>query len=105
MVQIKSNKLLVRDTGHNNIIKRPHLELYKLDLPTCLEDAVPVFQKMVYKIEHKLKRCEDFLSNNKNEIRLSYYTEGYYNGRARAFEDIIDLIKDVINESAEEEQQ
>lgn len=28
-------------------------------------------------------------------MTCSYYSEGYYNGRARAFEDAIDLIKDI----------
>lgn len=92
---------MIRDNGHNNPVRREHLEVYKLDLPTCLEDAVPVLQKIVDKIEHKFERCEKFLSENKDEVYLSYYTDGYYNGRARAFEDVIDVITDVIKDAYE----
>ena len=45
------------------------------------------------------KLCERFLSDNQDNIKLSYYTEGYYNGRARAFEDVIDLISDTIEKA------
>nr|DAT97169.1 MAG TPA: hypothetical protein [Crassvirales sp.] len=100
---IKAKYIMIRDTGHNNAVKREHLEIYKLDLPTYLEDAVPVLQKIADKIEHKFERCEKFLSENKDEVSLSYYTEGYYNGRARAFEDIIDVITDVIKVAYEKE--
>lgn len=92
---------MIRDNGHNNSVKREHLEVYDLDLPRCLEDSVPVLQRMIDKIEHKFERCEKFLSENKDQVSLSYYTEGYYNGRARAFEDIIDVITDTIKEAYE----
>ena len=100
---IKAKYIMNRDTGHNNAVRREHLKVYELDLPTYLEDAIPVLQKIVDKIEHKFERCEKFLSKNKDEVLLSYYTEGYYNGRARAFEDIIDVITNVIKVAYEKE--
>ena len=44
---------------------------------------VVLLQRIVDKIEHKFEHCERFLSDNQDNIKLSYYTEGYYNGRAR----------------------
>ena len=62
-------------------------------------DNVVLLQRIVNKIEHKFEHCERFLSDNQNNIKLSYYTEGYYNGRARAFENVIDLISDTIEKA------
>ena len=64
---------------------------------------VVLLQRIVDKIEHKFEHCECFLSDNQDNIKLSYYTEGYYNGRARAFEDIIDLISDTIEKAYNEQ--
>ena len=66
-------------------------------------DNVVLLQRIVNKIEHKFEHCERFLSDNQDNIKLSYYTEGYYNGRARAFEDIIDLISDTIEKAYNEQ--
>ena len=66
-------------------------------------DNVVLLQRIVNKIEHKFEHCERFLSDNQDNIKLSYYTEGYYNGRARAFEDIIDLISDTIEKAHNEQ--
>ena len=60
---------------------------------------VVLLQRIVDKIEHKFEHCERFLSDNQDIIKLSYYTEGYYEGRARALEDVIDLISDTIEKS------
>lgn len=92
-----------RDLGHNNAVKRPHLNLKENNIYEILsknddEEIIDILQKVVNKIEYKLNRCERFLLRNKDEILLSYYTEGYYNGRARAFEDMLDYIKDTLNE-------
>lgn len=89
-----------RDLGHNNVVKRPHLVIAKTNIyDICNSDKVTEkLQKIVDKIEHRLTRCENFLNDNKDEISLSYYTEGYYNGRARAYEDIIDIIDEYLNE-------
>ena len=66
-------------------------------------DNVVLLQRIVDKIEHKFEYCERFLSDNQDNIRLSYYTEGYYNGRARALEDVIDLISDTIEKAYNEQ--
>lgn len=66
-------------------------------------DNVVLLQRIVNKIEHKFEHCERFLSDNQNNIKLSYYTEGYYNGRARAFEDVIDFISDTIEKAYNEQ--
>ena len=66
-------------------------------------DNVILLQRIVNKIEHKFEHCERFLSDNQNNIKLSYYTEGYYNGRARAFEDVIDFISDTIEKAYNEQ--
>ena len=89
-----------RDLGHNNVIKRPHLVIAKTNFNNIYDSdkATEKLQKIVDKIEHRLTRCENFLNDNKDEISLSYYTEGYYNGRARAYEDIIDIIDEYLNE-------
>ena len=60
---------------------------------------VVLLQRIVDKIEHKFEYCERFLSDNQDIIKLSYYTEGYYECRARALEDVIDLISDTIEKS------
>lgn len=95
--------MVSRDIGYHNPVRREHLEIYKLDLPTCVEDAAPILQKIVDKIEHKFEKCEKFLSENKDEVYFSYYTDGYYNGRARALEDVIDTITDALKEAYEKE--
>ena len=64
---------------------------------------VVLLQRIVDKIEHKFEHCERFLSDNQDNIKLSYYTEGYYNGRARALEDVIDLISDTIEKAYNEQ--
>ena len=64
---------------------------------------VVLLQRIVDKIEHKFEHCERFLSDNQDIIKLSYYTEGYYNGRARALEDVIDLISDTIEKAYNEQ--
>ena len=86
----------MRDLGHNNIVKRQHLVVAEIDniYNNCEVQVIENLQKIVDKIEHKLNRCEEFLDNNKDCISLSYYSEGYYNGRARAFEDILDIIEE-----------
>ena len=66
-------------------------------------DNVVLLQRIVDKIEHKFEHCERFLSDNQDNIKLSYYTEGYYNGRARALEDVIDLISDTIEKAYNEQ--
>ena len=66
-------------------------------------DNVVLLQRIVNKIEHKFEHCERFLSDNQDNIKLSYYTEGYYNGRARAFEDVIDFISDTIEKAYNEQ--
>ena len=53
--------------------------------------------------EEILEHWERFLSDNQDNIKLSYYTEGYYNGRARALEDVIDLISDTIEKAYNEQ--
>lgn len=86
-----------RDLGHNNAVKRPHLDIWQIKTPFYIEDyrVIEYLQQIVDKIEHKFERCEEFLANNQDLMTCSYYSEGYYNGRARAFEDVIDLIKDI----------
>ena len=87
----------MRDLGHNNIIKRQHLVVSEIDniYNNCEVQVIEELQKKIIdKIEHKLDRCEKFLDNNQDCISLSYYSEGYYNGRARAFEDVLDIIKE-----------
>ena len=64
---------------------------------------VVLLQRIVDKIEHKFEYCERFLSGNQDIIKLSYYTEGYYDGRARALEDVIDLISDTIEKAYNEQ--
>ena len=64
---------------------------------------VVLLQRIVDKIEHKCEHCERFLSDNQDIIKLSYYTEGYYDGRARALEDVIDLISDTIEKAYNEQ--
>ena len=64
---------------------------------------VVLLQSIVDKIEHKFEHCERFLSDNQDIIKLSYYTEGYYDGRARALEDVIDLISDTIEKTYNEQ--
>ena len=64
---------------------------------------VVLLQSIVDKIEHKFEHCERFLSDNQDIIKLSYYTEGYYDGRARALEDVIDLISDTIEKAYNEQ--
>lgn len=88
-----------RDLGNNNVVKRPHLVIAETNIyDICNSDSVTEkLQKIVDKIEHRLTRCENFLNDNKDEISLSYYTEGYYNGRARAYEDTIDIIDEYLN--------
>ena len=66
-------------------------------------DNVVLLQRIVDKIEHKFEHCERFLSDNQDNIKLSYYTEGYYDGRARALEDVIDLISDTIEKAYNEQ--
>lgn len=94
------NKSARRDLGHNNVVKRPHLNIAETNIYEIIneEKIIDKLQKVVDKIEHRLNRCENFLNDNKDEVSLSYYTEGYYNGRARAFEDMLDYIKDTLNE-------
>lgn len=95
-----------RDLGPNNSVRREHLDIWKLDLPSYLNnelDNVVLLQRIVDKIEHQFEHCERFLSDNQNNIKLSYYTEGYYNGRARAFEDVIDFISDTIEKAYNEQ--
>lgn len=95
-----------RDLGHNNSVRREHLNIEKgTEVPSYIKDSPTrvLLQHIVNKIEHKFERCENFLSINKGEISLSYYAEGYYNGRARAFEDVIDLIKDTLEKAYNEE--
>lgn len=95
-----------RDLGDNNSVRREHLDIWKLDLPsyvTAEYDTVTLLQRIVNKIEHKFEHCEKFISDNQDNIKLSYYTDGYYNGRARAFEDVIDTIKEIIEKVAKEE--
>lgn len=88
-----------RDLGNNNVAKRLHLVISKAKIyDICESDKVTEkLQKVVDKIEHKLTKCENFLNDNKDEISLSYYTEGYYNGRAGAYEDVIDIIDEYLN--------
>lgn len=38
-----------------------------------------------------------------SELQVNDYTEGYYNGRARALEDVIDLISDTIEKAYNEQ--
>ena len=94
------NKSARRDLGHNNVVKRPHLNIAETNIYEIFneEKVVDKLQKVVDKIEHRLNRCEDFLIANKEEVSLSYYTEGYYNGRAGAFEDMLDCIEEILNE-------
>ena len=66
-------------------------------------DNVVLLQRIVDKIKHKFEHCERFLSVNQDIIKLSYYTEGYYDGRARALEDVIDLISDTIAKAYNEQ--
>lgn len=95
-----------RDLGENNSVRREHLDIWKADLPSYLINEsrnVVLLQSIVDKIEHKFEHCERFLSDNQDIVKLSYYTDGYYNGRARAFEDIIDLISDTIEKAYNEQ--
>lgn len=95
-----------RDLGPNNSVRREHLDIWKVDLPSYLINEsrnVVLLQRIVDKIEHQFEHCERFLSDNQDNIKLSYYTEGYYNGRARALEDIIDLISDTIEKAYNEQ--
>lgn len=94
------NKSKGRDLGHNNVVKRPHLIIYKTDIYNMYntDTITEKLQKIVDKVEHRLDRCEEFLDNNSDEISVSYYTEGYYNGRARAYEDVIDIIMEYLKE-------
>lgn len=94
------NKSKGRDLGHNNVVKRSHLIISKTDIYNIYDtDTITKkLQKIVDKVEHRLDRCEKFLDNNSGEISLSYYTEGYYNGRARAYEDVIDIITEYLKE-------
>lgn len=92
-----------RDLKHNNVVKKPHLIVVKTNIYDIYDvydpdKVIKKLQKIVDKIEHRLTRCENFLNDNKDQISLSYYTEGYYNGRARAYEDIIDIITKYLNE-------
>ena len=86
----------MRDLGHNNVVKRQHLVVDKIDniYDNCEVQVIENLQKIVDKIEHKLNRCEEFLDNNQDCTSLSYYSEGYYNGRARAFEDVLGIIEE-----------
>ena len=95
-----------RDLGPNNSVRREHLDIWQVDLPSYLINEsrnVVLLQRIVDKIEHKFEHCERFLSDNQDNIKLSYYTEGYYNGRARALEDVIDLISDTIEKAYNEQ--
>lgn len=77
-----------------------------MNLPSYITteyDTVTLLQRIVNKIEHKFEHCEKFLSDNQDNIKLSYYTDGYYNGRARAFEDVIDTVRKIIENAAKEE--
>lgn len=91
-----------RDLGKDNVVKRDHLDVVRKTTfgksSDFDRDAVDRFQTIIDKIEHRLEHCEKFLENNQDNISLSYYTEGYYNGRARAFEDVIDIMTNVLNE-------
>lgn len=104
-LNMKLNKATKRDLGHNNVVKRPHLDVWKTEFIHCCdynEETIKRISKIIHKIEHKLERSEEFLKNNKDEISLSYYSEGYYNGRARAMEEIIDVFEEVLNEETNE---
>ena len=93
----KENISARRDLGHNNAVKRSHLiidDTYIYDFDRW--ELADKLQEIVDKIEHKFNRCEEFLINNKENLALSYYSEDYYNGRARAFEDILDIINDTL---------
>ena len=95
-----------RDLGPDNSVRREHLDIWKLNIQAYLNnelDNVVLLQRIVDKIEHQFEHCERFLSDNQDNIKLSYYTEGYYNGRARALEDVIDLRSDT-SEKAYNEQ-
>lgn len=91
-----------RDLGENNAVKRDHLDVaWKTTFGNRSDfdrDAVDRFQAIINKVERRLEHTEKFIEANQDNISLSYYTEGYYNGRARAFEDVIDIITDVLNE-------
>lgn len=90
-----------RDLGENNAVKRPHLDVWNTEYAqdnVYGRSSVKAIQSIIDKIEHKLERCEKFLENNQDNISLSYYTEGYYNGRARALEDVIDTFTDCLND-------
>lgn len=90
-----------RDFGHNNAVKRKHLVIkpYRIwDVFESSEKMAKKLQSIVDKIEHKENKCEEFLNNNKDNISLSYYTEGYYNGRARALEEVLDILEEELNE-------
>lgn len=95
-----------RDLGKNNSVAREHLDIWKKeDIPNYIKNNPTrvLLQRIINKIEHKFNHCEEFLDNNKDDLSLSYYSEGYYNGRARAFEDTLDFIKDILEKACEEE--
>ena len=88
-----------RDLGKNNSVRRKHLDIkdhQKFPISENNKDIRTLIQGIVDKIEHKFKHCEKFLADNQDDLSLSYYSEGYYNGRARAFEDTLDLIEEVL---------
>lgn len=93
------SKCTRRDLGRNNMVKRPHLVMAETKIyDICDADRITeTLQKVVDTIEHRLTKCENFLNDNKDEISLSYYTEGYYNGRASTYEDILDIINEYLN--------
>ena len=99
----KKATLKGRDLGHNNVVKRSHINIYEHPFPRYIEDdrTLEFLQRIINKIEHKIESCEKFLAENQDIISLSYYTEGYYNGRVRSFEEILDTIEELLEDEYE----
>lgn len=91
-----------RDLGKNNSVRKKHLDMkdyQKFPISEDNKDIRTILQKIIDKIEHKFEHCEKFLADSQEDLSLSYYSEGYYNGRARAFEDTLDLIEEVLQKA------